>query len=197
MKTKSTFKISVLIFFVIMSLNISAQEKISLDPSEDWIEFQRDEVMNSIYNKYSFSEIIVKELQENGNSNIQLLGYYTNEKKGIYRSNLQVLIRPNSAKNIKDLKLEIEKSLEEFAKVIKEFKIVKEPTILKIDNKEAIIIKFKGYNLNNENKKSSFETTLIAVPTVNTFYQITLNQSTEDQLDVVFKMVIDSIKFQS
>lgn len=179
-----------------MSLKISAQEKISLDPPENWIEFQRDEVMNSIYNKYSFSEKIVKELEENGNSSIQLLGFYTNEKKGIYRSNLQVLIRPNSAKNIEDLKLEIEKSLEEFAKVIREFKIVKAPIILKIDNKEAIIMKFKGYNLNNENKRSSFETTLIAVPTGNTFYQITLNQSTEDHLNAVFKKVIDSIKFQ-
>ena len=181
---------------IIIYAKFSAQEQIHITAPENWIEFQRDEVMNSIYNKYSFSEKILKEITENGKSSIQLLGYYTNDKKGIYRPNIQVILRPGIKTNIGIFKIELEKSVQGFSKVVKDFKIIEPMSVIKINGKDAVSVKFTGYHLNAENKKSKFETLLIAIPEGEYFYQITFNQSPEDDFDSVFTSVINSIKFE-
>ena len=135
-------------------------------------------------------------MEENGNKSIQLIGYQTDKRKGLYRPNIQVILRPNSSKDIQNLKNDIDKSLVQFSKIIKDFKIVEQPEIIKIGDKHAVFMKFKGYNLTNENKKSKFETILIAIPVENIFYQITLNQSTDDNFNEDFEKVIKSIKFE-
>ena len=195
---KTTPKNKELIYFLLLffSVNFSAQQKISITPPNNWTEFQRDEVMNTIYNKYSYSDKIKKELEENGNKSIQLIGYQTDKRKGLYRPNIQVILRPNSSNDIQNLKNDIDKSLVQFSKIIKDFKIVEQPEIIKIGDKHAVFMKFKGYNLTNENKKSKFETILIAIPVENIFYQITLNQSTDDNFNEDFEKVIKSIKFE-
>ena len=188
-------KICIFITLIIYA-KFSAQEKIHLTAPENWIEFQRDEVMNSIYNKYSFSEKILKEITENGKGSIQLLGYYTNDKKGLYRPNIQVILRPGIKTDIHVFKTEIEKSINGFSRIIKDFKIIEPMTIIKINGKDAISVKFTGYHLNAENKKSNFETLLIAIPVGEYFYQITFNQSPEDDFDKDFTSVLNSIKFE-
>ncbi len=182
-----------LLFFVV---NISAQEKISLVPPDGWIESQRNEVMNTLYNKYSYSEKVLQEIEESGKNSIQLLGYYTNERKGLYRPNIQVILRPNSSENFETFQLEINKSLEGFSKMINGFAIREQPKKIIIGGKDAISIKFKGYHLTNDNKKSWFESKLIVIPAGHIFYQITLNQSPGDDFDKDFNKVIKSIKFE-
>ena len=62
---KTTPKNKELIYFLLLffSVNFSAQQRISITPPNNWTEFQRDEVMNTIYNKYSYSDKIKKELE--------------------------------------------------------------------------------------------------------------------------------------
>ena len=189
-------KIVLLFFFTAINLTLFSQEKISLDPPQNWVEFQRSEVLNSIYHKYSFSDKVLKELEESGKGSIQLLGYYTDQKEGLYTPNIQVILRPNNNKGIADLKLDLEKSLEGFSKVIKGFVILEKPSVTIINDKEAISMKFKGYNTKNDEVDIYFETILIAIPSGNIFYQITLNQSTDDHFDEEFADVINSVKLE-
>ena len=187
-------KIVLLFFFTAINLTLFSQEKISLDPPQNWVQFQRSEILNSIYHKYSFSDKVLKELEESGKGSIQLLSYYTNQKEGLYTPNIQVILRPNNNKGIADLKLDLEKSLEGFSKVIKGFVILEKPSVTIINDKEAISMKFKGYNTKNDEVDIYFETILIAIPSGNIFYQITLNQSIDDHFDQEFADVINSVK---
>ena len=188
-------KLFVLIITLTLFQNISGQEKISIIPPNDWTEFQRNEVMNSIYNKLDFSEKIIKQIEETGSKSIQLLGYYANDFKGDYRPNIQIILRLGLYENFEQFKSDIDLSLEEFSKIINGFSVVDQPSIIKVKGKDAVFMKFKGYYLTKTNEELHFETILIAIPFENNFYQITLNQSIEDNFDEEFSKIIDSIKF--
>lgn len=172
----------------------NAQTNFEIVPPKGWKSFGKTDIVKNLNSKYVLSDEKRDEIIKN-NTSIEIARFMTDSKDGTYSPNLQVLMRPNGTKNISELKVAVEKSLEGFKKVIGDFTITQPLKEIKVNGKDALIFKNEGYLKTSTDQKNYFRTTLLIIPNDKTFYQITLNDTKDDSYEKEFQNVINSIKF--
>ncbi|RVU00859.1 hypothetical protein EOD41_09485 [Mucilaginibacter limnophilus] len=190
-------KILYTIFLITLSVIVFAQEKsFKIKFPENWIAFQRQNVVKSVNEKYELSDSLKKELMANNNGSVQLYGYTAPNRSGLlYRPNTQVLLRQNKTQNINQFKILIERSLEGFKGSIHDIKILTPLAITTVGGKQAVSVKISGYLATKDNQKAYFNSSIYAIPEGDAFYQITMNDTDDYNCEDQFKEVLASIEF--
>jgi len=163
---------------------------------DNWIEFQRNDVLKSVSNKYELSDKIREEILASSNST-QLYGYAAPNKPGIlYRPNIQVLLLKNQAQNFAQFKIGIERSLEGFKTKISDLKIIDSFKTISINNHQAVYAKFTGFIPTKSGDKAQLISRIYAIPIRKYFYQLTLNDSGDYDCEAEYKKVIETLKLK-
>lgn len=163
---------------------------------DNWVQFQRNDVLNSVKNKYELSDKTKEEILANSNST-QLYGYAAPSKPNtLYRPNIQVLLIKNQAQNFGQFKKGIEMSLEGFKTKISDLQILDSFHTVTIDNKQAVYGKISGFVMTKSGEKAQLITRIYAIPVGKFFYQLTLNDSGDYDCEEEYKKVVHSLKLK-
>ena len=198
MKTLRQIIIKTFCFFFLISVSIlsfSQDSTFNINFPVGWIQFQRNDILNSVKNKLGFSDKVREEILANATSS-QLYGYAAPNKPGsLYRPNIQVLLIKNQTQNFSQFKFMIEKSLEGFKDKISELKILDSVSEVMIDGKKSLYAKISGYLPTKTGDKAQLLSRIYAIPSDNYFYQITMNDSGDYSCEAEFKKVLETLMF--
>lgn len=187
-------------FFVIFLLTVnytfSQDSSFYLKFPENWIEFQRNDILKSIKNKYELPDKTKEQILAKSNST-QSYGYAAPNKPGtLYRPNIQVLLLKNQTQNFTQFKTGIEKSLDGFRTKISDLKIIDSFKTVSIDNLQAVYAKFTGFIPTKSGVNAQLISGIYAIPVGKFFYQLTLNDSGDYDCDAEYKKVIETLKLK-
>lgn len=174
--------------------SFSQDSTFNIDFPNGWIQFQRNDVLNSVKDKFEFSDKMKEEILANATSK-QLFGYAAPNKPGaLYRPNIQVLLIKNQTQNFAQFKTDIQYSLEAFKTKISDFKIIESLSEITIDGKKSLYAKITGYLPTKTGEKAQLVSRIYAIPADKYFYQITMNDSEDYNCESDFKKVIASLQ---
>jgi len=183
-----------IIFLLTINYTFSQDSTFYLKFPDNWIEFQRNDILKSIKNKYELSDKTKEEILANSNST-QLYGYAAPTKTGtLYRPNIQVLLLKNQTQSFIQFKTGIERSLEGFRTKISDLKIIDSFKTVTIDNHQAVYAKFTGFIPTKSGDKAQLISRIYAIPVGKYFYQLTLNDSGDYDCEAEYKKVIETLK---
>ncbi len=181
-------------FLKASSFSFSQDSTFNIDFPRGWIQFQRNDVLNSFKTKFDFSDKMKQEILANATSK-QLFGYAAPNKSGaLYRPNIQVLLIKNQTENFSQFKADIQNSLESFKTKISDFKIIDSLSEITIDGKKSLYAKITGYLPTKTGDKAQLISRIYAIPADKYFYQITMNDSEDYKCESDFKKVLASLR---
>ena len=183
------------IFLLLVTSEVYSQDStFKIVFPEGWVQFQRNEVLNSVKNKFDLPEKVKEELLSSSTST-ELFGYAAPTKPGtLYRPNIQVLLRRNPTQDDTQFRLSIEKSLEGFkSQIIWDFKIIDNPIEILIDGRKAVYTKVSGYHPTKTGDEVQVFSRIYAIPVGKYFYQITMNDSPDYNCEIDFQTVLRTI----
>ena len=184
-----------IILISVSTFSFSQDSSFNINFPVGWIQFQRNDVLNSVKNKLEFSDKVREEILANATSS-QHYGYAAPNKTGsLYRPNIQVLLIKNHTQNFLQFKFMIEKSLEGFKDKISELKILDPVSEVMIDGKKSLYAKISGFLPTKTGDKAQLLSRIYAIPYTNYFYQITMNDSGDYSCEAEFKKVLESLMF--
>ena len=182
-------------FLILTStFSFSQDSSFNINFPQGWIQFQRNDVLNSVKNKFEFSDKVKEEILANKTST-QLYGYTAPNKAGtLYRPNIQVLLIKNQTQNFSQFKSSIEKSLEGFKNKIFDLEIINAVSEVMIDGKKSLYAKITGYLPTKSGDKAQLISRIYAIPSGKYFYQITMNDSGDYNCEDEFQKVLATLK---
>src|SRR4030095_62425 len=192
MKLKTLF---LCLFFVTTYIFSFSQDiTFNIEFPNGWIQFQRNDVLNSVNTKFDFSDKMKEEILANANSK-QLFGYAAPNKSGtLYRPNIQVILMKNQTQSFSQFKVDIQNSLESFKAKIGDFKIIDSLSEITIDGKKSLYAKITGYLPTKTGAKAQLISQIFAIPGDKYFYQLTMNDSEDYNCESDFKKVLASLQ---
>ncbi len=188
-------KLTLVVIFAFIISGCRAQDtNFHIQFPENWIEFQRSDVLNSVKYKYEIPDSLKAKILKNQKS-VQIYGYAAPAKAEMkYRPNIQVLLLKKPTTNNKDFKRAIESSMQSFKTVFSNLQIIDSFTTKTIDNKNAIYGKISGLMNTKSGEKVQVTTRIYAIPVGKYFYQLTFNDTNDYNFESVFNEVISTIK---
>ncbi|MDO9376098.1 MAG: hypothetical protein V4725_14275 [Bacteroidota bacterium] len=183
-----------LLLFTTPLFSFAQDSTFNIEFPTGWIQFQRDDVLNSVKSKFALSDKMKEEILANTKSK-QLLGYAAPAKAGaLYRPNIQVLLIKNGGQNFAQFKASIQNSLGAFKNQIGDFKIIDSVSEVVIGGRKAVYAKITGYLPTKTGEKATLISRIYAVPAEKYFYQVTMNDSADYDCEADFKTVLASLK---
>lgn len=195
-KIVMNLKTFVLCLFLVttQTFSFSQDSSFNIDFPRGWIQFQRNDVLNSVKNKFEFSDKMKEEILSNSTSK-QLFGYAAPNKPGaLYRPNIQVLLIKSQTENFSQFKSDIQNSLEGFKTKISDLTIIDSVSEIIIDGKKSLYAKITGYLPTKTGDKAQLISRIYAIPSDKYFYQITMNDSNDYDCEADFKKVLESLQ---
>jgi hypothetical protein len=161
---------------------------------DDWIQFQRADVLKSVAQKYKLNDSAKAELLANRKS-VQLFGYAAPQIAGMkYRPNIQVLLLPFQMTNFEQFKMSIAMSLGSFKSVMQNMKVVVPITEVTIAGRKAIYAKITGDMITKSGDRTPVSSRIYAIPSGAYIYQVMMNDTEDYNCDAEFDKALLSIE---
>lgn len=160
---------------------------------DNWIQFQRADVLKAVAKEYKLNDSAKAELLANRKS-VQLFGYAAPQIAGMrYRPNIQVLLLPFQMTNFEQFKMSMAMSLGSFKSVMQNMKVVIPITEVTIAGRKAIYAKITGDKLTNSGDRAPISSRIYAIPSGAYFYQVMMNDTEDYPCDAEFDKALEPV----